>query len=526
MFRTCFAKTAHHTAAAERTKRRRFFGSAYVLPFVLLAATIGAPMPASSQTAGVLQQVAPGLNIPALPGLGTGTAAGAGCLDASGNPLPSVLDTAMGQIASRIMPTINTALGSALGGLGGLGGGILGGILGGEVRVRDERNIAATKEQTEVLKKILAVQNISCATLQRILASLGGAGPAGSSSNPMVNLPLYAGKVFALYRDTTMTAKPGGQFADTPRSTQAGGFDLVGNIQNMILPSGAQETATNIAGALNTVLSNPRDIGSLAGAVGTIFNAFGQNQAAQNLKRITDTLNQIMGAINQVFGGGLPRFPNPAEELQATVMNIFNASGNQQLQNILQTALSEKNIPQVIQRVLQDTLQKNNLGGLSTVFGSIVNGKFNVIRPEQIAGILTEMLRVTPTNCPGGNVDQCMRTTGVLRSVMGTTVAVNTVANNSARSQNLQTDVRELIYGVEGSECPASSTDPKCISLMRMMTASSNLREDIQTNTAAVLTGLSFQLKELEALSESNIIQATPQLLTASALNAETVPGN
>lgn len=441
-----------------------------------------------------------------------GGGGGVGCIDGSGNPIASILGAGIGnalggQVGSLASSLVGNALGDQLqsitgsllntalnGGIAALTGGLLAGVVGGDVKVFDKQNNKVAIEQVKLLQQILTVQNITCATQQQILAAIGVAGPANGTSNPMVNLPVYAGKVFAMYRDTTQTATPqtvanlnqsSGGAVVIPNNglVQAGGPDIKGIAQN----------ALNGAG-----------IGNL-GNLGNLGQLTGLNNILQNAQQ---ALNNVVGDINNIFGG-LPTFTNQTQELDAVIMNIIGGTGNPGLQGILNTALGQKGIDDIIQTAIGQTPGA---------------GQFDVLNPAQIARVMTEMLYVDDATCT--DINECLKTTGVIRQTLGATIPANTFAKSAARSQNLQEEVRQLVYGVDDAECPANTTDKKCVSLLRMMTASSSLREDIQTNTAAVLTAMSFQLKELEALSEANINQAAPNVLTGPAIVASDNSGD
>jgi hypothetical protein len=400
-------------------------------------------------------------------------------------------------LSSSIASTLTGLLAKSLtGGLGGLAGGLLG---GGAVPVIDEKNLEAAKNQIEILKKILAVETLSCLTLQKIVAAIGAAGPAGANQNPMVNLPVYAGKVFAMYRDTSQTADPqtaarlaaAGTVTVPKQGFAAGGPDLTRIIQ------GTVGSTQNLGNLLNV---GGIDLGSLTGLNGL-------------LNSINQALGSVLGDINKLFGG-IPTFSGKPEEIKGVIMNIIGSTGNPTIQKIIEGALQQKGgLDQMIRSVL------------GSVTGNITGGSFNVLKPEDFTKVLNQMLYVNPQNCKG-DVNECLKTTANLRAAMATTIANNTFAKNAARGQNLQKEVRELIYGVDDKECPPTSTDKKCVSLLRMMTASASLREDIQTNTAAVLTAMSFQLKELEALAEANIAEAAPSVLTSPAIIAEVGSGD
>lgn len=516
-----FSKTSHVNILSEQVKpsgrkgrlRMLLLGSVLsavlALPVTASAATLDLGSRVVDSTTGTIVGTASGAaGIDSLVGGGTGAAAGiaslvgggtAGCMDASGNIVSSLLGTGIG-IATNLMPGL---LSSVTGGLGGLGGGILGGILGGEVAVHDAKNLEAANKQIELLQKILAVENISCMTLQKIVAAIGVAGPAGNSQNPMVNLPVYAGKVFAMYRDTTQTADPTtlAQLGNSAAGTGSvvipnsgflpGATDILGTAQGVIGNTNILgPTGSDILGTAQNVLGNMNILGSLG--AGGLFN---------DLNSILQTINGVIGDINTIFGGGLPKFPNSSQEIQSVLMNIFGSSGSSNIQKIIEATLQQKGgIDQIIQSVIK----------------AVPGGKLDILQAPDFAKILTQILYVDEKSCTG-NVNDCLKTTATLRAAMATTIPTNTFAKNAARGQNLQKEVRELVYGVDDKDCPANTTDKKCVSLLRMMSASSSLREDIQTNTAAVLTAMSFQLKELEALSESNIMQATPTLLSAPA---------
>jgi hypothetical protein len=441
------------------------------------------------------------------------------CLDANGNIISSVLSVGLGNALGSSLGSVITSLlgGAGLGGLGGLAGGVITGIFTGQVAVYDRNNLNAANEQIKLLQKILAAENISCATLQQLLAAVGTFGPAANSQNPMVNLPLYAGKVFAVYRDTTQTADP-------TTMARFGGSSLLGGAKNSVTtPNQGQIVVPTIEGGGgngnggNGISSDPNAVvvptlpGAVEGGGAKAEDPFSLSNLTTlfaNAVSFWNSMNTIITQINTLFGGSPSGFVSQEQEISSIFINIFG-SENPDLQKILGQVLEDKDFTEAVK----------------SVAGTGSGSQFEIIKPEQLGTLLGKLLFVTEENCDG-DIRTCLDTTAQLRQTMYNTFATNTFTKNAVRSQNTREEVRELIYGLDDKTCPPTSREPKCISLMRMMAGASSVREDIQANTAAVLTALGFQLKELEALSEANVAQAAPTVLTSSGVNTATGSGD